>query len=1024
MNASANLTDAASTTAPSTAKSPGILGTFVPTPIMLSAVAVNDGNNIGLDCNDTVKITFSGQTNEPNFVANINTWLKLTLASDPNTSHAWTNASSPSSAISCSWNSDANVLTVRFKSNTGATIKVCDKLTLNTAAHLKDYGNTTPDSNCFVIITGTFTSIPTITSLVASNDGNNLNLGVGDKVKITFNQSTNKPAIDANNLDSLFPIASGDLWGAATPSWDANGKVLTFTFTDVSSSTIWIGDTITIDPSANIMDALSTTSPSTVSSTLTGSFSSVPKIVSVVAANDGNNAGFGLGDTVTITFNEPTNMMNNLLTPANINSWLKLSNSGNSHSWGTGIDSNGIVWDANGDQLKIIFDISVSGATITAKDKVTIDANAGLKDPNSTTLSCTSDCNMIGAFTWAPQIVSTVATNDGNAPGLNAGDKVKITFDQKTNTPTVTSANINTWFKLYSDPNNPNTRHSWGTNSSCVGTPTWDANSKVLTIQISSITGSTIAVGDTLVIDANAGLKDAGLTTGVSTNSCVLGGSFTSPPAIISAIASNDGNNIGLGAGDKVTITFDQNTNMSAIAPTNINSWLRPSSGHIWGTGLDGSNPDVNIRWDPNGRILTIVFNSVTGSTITALDTITVDANAGLMDEANTIATASTAMAKMSGSFTSAPQIVSAVAYNSGSNYGIGSGDKVVITFDQPTNQDPNFKKNLATALKLGLATDPNNTSHVWGTASGNTINTISDANWDANGVVFTIIFNSTATSAATVRANDKIWVNSTTLKDVGNTIVASSNKVTMTGTFTNSMGIISAVATSGGIPGSDANSNVQLTFNQNSNKPTISTSNIDNLLKLSNNGQQHTWSTVSSAAWNTNGNKLTITYSNAVGSPTIAIGDTIAIDPNANITDTYSTTNACCASSVLTGTFNTPPAILSVVIANGSGTLGVLDVGDTITITFDQSTNRPIIFAGNLDNDLVLSKGHSWGTALQDTSISWTDSSHLLIALNNTQCMTLAVGDTVTINAEAGIQDAAGTTAASTSSKAATGSF
>ncbi len=1017
INASANLKDAASTTAASSAISPGISGTFVPTPVIISAVAADTGNNLGLGCNDSVIITFSGPTNEPNFVANINTWLNPTSNA---VTHIW--ATTPSSSIAGSWNADANVLTVTFRNNVGSTIRVGDTLTLSTNAHLEDNGNTTPDSNCSVTITGTFTSAPTITSLVASNDGNNFGLGVGDKIRMTFNQYTNKPTIDSNNLDSLFRLNNSHTWGDdpnIVNSWDVTGQVLTLTFNDIANSTIWIGDTITIDPNANIKDALATTSGTSASSTLTGSFSSAPKIVNVVAANTGNNVGLGLGDTVTITFNEPTNKMNNLLTPANINLWLKLSNS---HSWGTGLDSNAIIWDANGDQLRIIFDSnsSITGATVIATDHLTIDANAGLKEPNSTTPASTSDCNFSGSFTWAPQIVIIVASDDSNIPGLAVGNKVKITFDQKTNKPTVTSTNINSWFHLYADPNDPNTIHSWGTTSNCVGTPTWDANGILLTVQFNNVTGSTIEAGDTLVIDANAVLKDAALTTGASTNSGVITGTFTSSPAIVSAVASNDANGIGLQPGDKVTITFNQNTNMPTITPADINNWLRLSYGHLWGGDLDGNNPDANIWWDPNGRILTIKFNSVAGSTITARDTITIDANAGISDYDGTVP-ASTAMATMSGSFTLAPQIVSAVAYNTGNNYGLGAGDKVVITFNQPTNKDPNFKNNLTNALKLCLATDPNQV-HVWGSASGNTINTISDANWDANGVIFTIIFNSAAaTSSSTVRANDNIWAASTTLKDAGNTIAANSNKIAMTGTFTYSMGITSTIATSGGIFGSDANATVQLVFNQNTNKPAIQPNNIDNLLKLS---SSHSWGTVSSVTWDANGIKLTINYGVSTGSPTIAIGDYITIDANAGIKDVYGTTTPCISSKKLSGAFNPPTSIVSAVMANGSGTSGVLDANDSVTITFNEATNTPYIAAGNMDNYLVPSRGDSWGTGLQDSDIVWTNLTTLVITFLDITNTTITPGDTITIDPGADITDLLGTTNPSTASVVSTGGF
>ncbi len=1017
INASANLTDAASATTASTAISPPILGAFVSTPVMLSAVAADTGNNLGLGCNDSVTITFSGPTNEPSFAANINAWLNPTSGL---VTHVW--ATNTSSSIACSWNEDADVLTVTFRNNVGSTIKVGDILTLSTNAHLEDNGNTTPDSNCSVTLTGTFTSTPKITSIVASDDGNNLGLGVGDKIRVTFNQNTNKPAIDSNNLDSLFALNNGHSWGDdpnISTSWDVTGSVLTFTFNDVANSTIWIGDTITIDPNANIQDALATTAGTSASGTLTGSFSSVPKIVSVVAANGGNTPGLSLGDTVTITFNEPTNMMNDLLTPANINSWLKLSNN---HSWGTGLDSNSIVWDANGDQLQIIFD-SIAGSTITARDKLTIDANAGLKEPNSTTLSCTADCNMTGTFTWPPKILSIVASDNPNTLGLVAGSKIIITFDQNTNKPTVTSTNINSWFKLYTDPNDPNTRHSWGTNSKCVGTPTWDANGILLTVQFNNVTGSTITAGDTLVIDANAGLKDAALTTGASTNSSVITGGFTSSPAIISAVASNDANGFGLQPGDKVTITFNQNTNMPEIAPSDINSWLKLSSGHLWGGDLDGNNPDVNISWDPNGIILTIVFNSVAGSTITSLDTITIDADAGISNYNGTVPSC-TSMATMSGAFTLAPQIVSAVAYNSGGNLGLGANDKVVITFDQPTNKDLNFKNNLGTALKLCLATNPNQV-HVWGNATGNTINTISDANWDANGAVFTIIFNSSVSTFATpstlVRANDTVWVNSTTLKDAGNTIAVSSNKVTITGTFTYPVAITSAVATSGNIVGSDANAIIQITFNQNTNKPEIQPNNIDNLLKLS---YGHTWDTVSSTAWDANGIKLTITYGSSAVSPTISIGDIITIDASASIEDAYGTTNPCISSRMLIGAFNPSPSIISAVIANGPGTPSVLDVEDTVTITLNEPTNQAPIATGNIDNYLVLSRGDSWGTGLQDSDIVWSDPSTLIITFSDVTNTTITPGDTITIYPGANITDALGTTSPSTASVVSTGSF
>jgi hypothetical protein len=118
------------------------------------------------------------------------------------------------------------------------------------------------------------------------------------------------------------------------------------------------------------------------------------------------------------------------------------------------------------------------------------------------------------------------------------------------------------------------------------------------------------------------------------------------PPAISSIVATNAGSSIGLGTGDKVAITFDQNTNKPAITAATIGFKFKLNNGHSWGTNL----ADGDIEWNADGNILTITFSSVINSTIAVEDTITLDVAANLTDSGGTTP-ASTATGAITGSF-------------------------------------------------------------------------------------------------------------------------------------------------------------------------------------------------------------------------------------------------------------------------------------------------------------------------------------------------------------------------------------
>lgn len=137
---------------------------------------------------------------------------------------------------------------------------------------------------------------PAISSIVASDAGSNAGLGIGDTVAITFDQNTNKPSITAATIDSKLKLNNGHSWGSALAdgdiAWNAAGNILTITFSSVTGSTIAVGDTITLDATANIKDSGGTTSASTDNEPVTGSFadSTAPTVTITAGATAGGDA--------------------------------------------------------------------------------------------------------------------------------------------------------------------------------------------------------------------------------------------------------------------------------------------------------------------------------------------------------------------------------------------------------------------------------------------------------------------------------------------------------------------------------------------------------------------------------------------------------------------------------------------------------------------------------------------------------------------------------------------------------------
>ncbi len=219
-----------------------------------------------------------------------------------------------------------------------------------------------------------------------------------------------------------------------------------------------------------------------------------------------------------------------------------------------------------------------------------------------------------------------------------------------------------------------------------------------------------------------------------------------------------------------VKIEFEENTNKpnQALTAQQIKDWfdIGTTAGvpHEWGTEISG-------KFNSTGKVLTITFNSMAGSTFVIGDMVEVTTGAAIQNSTNTSG-AYTSTGKLGGSFHTVPAITSIKAVNT-------SGEKLIITFDQATNQKNITPANLANYLIVTNSTGK--TARNWSKA--NNANPNVTLTWTSDKVL-TISFNNF--SDTDIIVNDKIRVNAAWgLKDADNTTEACNSAQFITGSFT-----------------------------------------------------------------------------------------------------------------------------------------------------------------------------------------------------------------------------------------------
>ncbi len=169
---------------------------------------------------------------------------------------------------------------------------------------------------------------------------------------------------------------------------------------------------------------------------------------------------------------------------------------------------------------------------------------ASAADSESTCAPCApSDGSDEGSVACWPGVVSAVAFNPPPLyPGFSAGDVVVLSFSSPTNTTAVV---------VFSPPIGVTSR-SWRAG----GRELW-----VTVVDAAGVNASAVDVATGSLFVSVRGVHSAdGVSPASLVDTRVVGGTWgvPTPPAIVDAAAADGGQNVGLGTGDTLTLTFDQ----------------------------------------------------------------------------------------------------------------------------------------------------------------------------------------------------------------------------------------------------------------------------------------------------------------------------------------------------------------------------------------------------------------------------------------------------------------------------------
>ena len=862
---------------------------------------------------------------------------------------------------------------------------------------------------------------------------------------IVFDQSTNRggastTTIDQAAVDALFTLSASDSFGDMySGKWstglhaDDTLTILLSESADTSMIELTLGSTtVTLVSSGNVQDILASSGASTATSPkLQGTFTSPPAIVMAVAVNSVNQPlGPIAGDMVVITFDQPTSG-SGTLNKSDVDGLLVLGGGSlGSSNFGTNYSAS---WTSNM-VLTVLLGPDTTGIhLVPGVTTVGVRSSAGLTDVLSSTSSTSSSMTLIGTFTTTPGILSVTAANSGHGLGINNGDTVTIVFDQSTNQATsatsgVSQSFIDSLLMLSSGA-------SFGAAYNGSWTTTYHS-SDTLQITITDSTGSVLVpLSTTVTILASAYLRNSVASGSASTAVHTLSGSFTSPPAIVSFVASNSNNQPGTGVEDSVAITFDQATDFVTLYPTGMMSSTDIAGLLQLGSLSDGFGSSCVGVWSTSGArdILNITIKSTTGLHLVPLVT-TVQMIGDLQDVYGTSGASTSGPIMLNGTFTSPPVIVSVTATNDGGNIGVGSRDKIVVVFDQSTNGG--LAVNRLDVVRAEI-------DAMFSLSASSSFGTDYSGVWNSALTTLTITLGDDTTGVSLTPTMTNFTLMATGLvQDVtGSSGISSGNGVvTLGGTFTSAPSILSFTAkhTGSHVGSTDKRGDsLVIVFDQSTNRGGASTTTIDQaavdaLFTLS---ASDSFGDMYSGKWSTGlhaDDTLTILLSESADTSMIELtlgSTTVTLVSSGNVQDILASSGASTATSPkLQGTFTSPPAIVMAVAVNSvNQPLGPI-AGDMVVITFDQPTSGSgTLNKSDVDGLLVLGGG-SLGSSNFGTnySASWTSNMVLTVLLGpDTTGIHLVPGvTTVGVRSSAGLTDVLSSTSSTSSSMTLIGTF
>ena len=409
-------------------------------PSLLSAVAQNTGGTAAKEAGDSVLLTFSEATNKPLINAS-----NIASVFGLNNSHSFLDGAGQ--IQSAAWNVSGTALTITLSAGTSLpTVAVGDTTFIILPSVITDLvGNKASGSS---LISGTFggsitvvgpNSLITSPTLIGASSAPlglfevSLNQACGETlssmtVTVNKNGSNNVIASDLASLAVYKDNGNGtfnavsDLLAGSQSTVNINSPTTINTpsnntldggkfFVALSTAASWSGNSpadsiIVTFPSNGIV--LSVNSP-TVTATTTSSISAPntvgPVLNSAIAQNTGGTAAKEAGDSVLLTFSEPTNKPT--INSSNIGSVFSLS-SGHSFLDGAG-QIGSAVWNGSGDQLTITLSAGTSLPTISVGDTVSVITPSIITDTSEN--GATGSAIIGGTFGNIVSVTTNPATN-------------------------------------------------------------------------------------------------------------------------------------------------------------------------------------------------------------------------------------------------------------------------------------------------------------------------------------------------------------------------------------------------------------------------------------------------------------------------------------------------------------------------------------------------------------------------------------------------------------------------------------